>query len=101
MTIKLTPELEQYVREQVRSGAFPDENALIDAALTLLRLELSATPDVPGGVPWTHESLRAALQVGLDQLKRGESGPWDARAMKDRVRHQLERERATSAKRAG
>jgi Arc/MetJ-type ribon-helix-helix transcriptional regulator len=49
MEITLGPELEQYVREQVRSGVFPSESALIDAAWALLRLELASTPDIPGG----------------------------------------------------
>lgn len=101
MKITLSPQTELYIRELVEAGRFPDESAVVDAALKWLRLEQAATPDIPGGVPWTQETLRAALQVGLDQLARGESAEWNAQDIKDRVRRQLEREHAASAKRAG
>jgi putative addiction module CopG family antidote len=101
MEITLSPDAERIVRELIATGKFTDESAVVNAALTFMRLQQESTPDIAGGVPWTQESLRAALQAGLDQLARGESAEWDAQDIKDRVRKQLERESGASAKRAG
>lgn len=60
MTIQIEREHEQFVRELVAAGSFADEAAVIEEALSLLR---------------SREELRAKIQVGIDELDRGERIP--------------------------
>lgn len=92
MNINLSPELERFVREQVSVGNYADESAVVEAALLVHRLDHAGIPDVRGGVPWTPETLRAAIQVGVDQADRGEFVEFDADSVMRRVRATLERE---------
>jgi len=101
MEITLSLDAERFVREQVQEATYPDVSAVIEAAVSTWRLACASTPDVPGGEPWTKQSLRAAIQVGLDQLDRGECAEWNAQDIKDRVRRQLELERNPTEKKAG
>ena len=101
MRIKLTPEHERYVRELLEAGRYPDEGAVLQAALTALKLEDEVVPDIPGGVPWTTETLRAAVQVGAEQADRGEFVEGDAETVIRRVHQQLARERAQLDQKAG
>ncbi len=89
MEITLSPEAEQFVREQVQEATYPDVSAVIEAAVSIWRLACASTPDIPGEEPWTKESLRAAIQVGLDQLDRGECAEWDVEAIKAEGRRLL------------
>ena len=57
MTVQLSPELEHLVKKLVESGDFADEQAVFAEALRLLE---------------RRSELRAAIQVGLDELDRGE-----------------------------
>ena len=90
MNIKLRPEQARYVREQVEAGRYADEDAVVSAALAALQIDDDLIPDIPGGVPWTEETLRAAVQVGLDQLDRGECAEWDVEEIKAEGRRLLE-----------
>jgi antitoxin ParD1/3/4 len=65
MNVSLTPELEAFVQEQVKSGAYVSASEVVREGLRLLvhenalsKLEL--------------ERLRQQVQQGLDQLDRGE-----------------------------
>ncbi|MBA3405848.1 MAG: hypothetical protein H0U13_14400, partial [Gemmatimonadaceae bacterium] len=78
MNINLSPELERFVREQVDAGNYADESAVVEAALLVHRMDHAWIPEVRGGVPWTQETLRAAIQVGVDQADRGEVAEFDA-----------------------
>jgi len=60
MTIDLPPELEAFVRNELESGNYDSEGEVVSRAISLLR-ELK-----------THE-LRKQIQVGIDELDRGES----------------------------
>ncbi|HEV2294591.1 MAG TPA: hypothetical protein VGR35_12110 [Tepidisphaeraceae bacterium] len=90
MTVKLKPEHERYVRELVQAGRFPDEHAVVDAVLTAFRINDEPIPDIPGGVPWTEERLRAAVQVGIDEADRGECAEWDIEEIRAEGRRLLE-----------
>ena len=61
MSIELSPRQQSIIEHLVASGSFSDVPAAIDRAIQLLEL---------------HEqqigALRAKLQVGLDQIKRGD-----------------------------
>ncbi len=62
MTLTLTPELEAMIREKVDSGRYATADEVIEAAVRLL----DAQDD--------HLAmLRAKLQVGLDDLERGDT----------------------------
>ena len=62
MNITLTPELEKAVAEKVSSGGYADESQFI---CEVLRKTLSHEEE-------RNAWLQAELQIGLDQLDRGE-----------------------------
>jgi putative addiction module CopG family antidote len=81
MTIKLPPELEQYVREKIASGQFSDESHIITLALHYLKSSDDLFPD--------SEELRKLVAVGLDEADRGISEPWDPDEIKAEGRRLL------------
>jgi len=75
MNVTLDPELQAYVDKLVAEGHYPNADAAINHALNLCRLEDEF-------VDANREWLTREVQVGLDQLNRGESSDWDARTIK-------------------
>lgn len=70
MNVSLTPQLDQLVRAKVESGLYTSASEVVREALRLL--------DEQDRVRQQRlEELRAAIDVGLGQLDRGESTPWD------------------------
>jgi antitoxin ParD1/3/4 len=69
MNVTLTPELERFVTEKVKSGQYPDASRVICDGLTLLRLEEEQQGK--------HEELKREIQKGIDSLERGEGVPLD------------------------
>ncbi len=63
--VSLPDTLDGFVEQQVASGAFPDASEVVSAGLRLLqhRADRKAA---------RLERLRAAIQVGLDDLERGD-----------------------------
>ena len=61
MAIQLPPDIEARIQQKVADGAFPDADEVIREAMRLLDQQQRQ-----------FEELRAKLQVGLDQLDRGE-----------------------------
>ena len=63
--VSLPDTLDGFVEQQVASGAFPDASEVVSAGLRLLqhRTDCKAA---------RLERLRAAIQVGLDDLERGD-----------------------------
>jgi antitoxin ParD1/3/4 len=81
MSVTVSNEVENRVRPWVESGRYPSADAVILDALQLLEER-----DL--------ESLRAKLQIGIDQLDRGEGIPYTPELMaelrreaKERIRH--------------
>jgi antitoxin ParD1/3/4 len=70
MTIHLPADVQARIREKVARGDFPDAGEVIRAAMRLLDEEERQL-----------EELRAKLQIGLDQLDRGEGVPFTAELM--------------------
>lgn len=70
MNVSLTPELEKFVQELVKSGSYQTSSEVVRDALRLLeqRREENAAK-----VEW----LRKEIQMGLDSLDRGEGKPLD------------------------
>jgi antitoxin ParD1/3/4 len=65
MTVTLTPELEQFVAEQLKSGHYRSVDDLIAQSLGMLRAQEEFIE--------THASeLREKIAVGLDQIQKGQ-----------------------------
>src|ERR1043165_9560341 len=83
MNVSLTRELEDIVREKVESGMYGSSSAVLREALRLLHQrdqEQEARMD----------QLRREVAVGTRELDAGKSHPFDAEAMKRRVRRHLQ-----------
>lgn len=82
MNVSLTPELERLVAEKVASGMYHSASEVIREALRLLKERDE----------WRQhrlEELRREIAVGLEQADRGETRPFDAEGLKQRVRDRL------------
>ncbi|MGE5608384.1 MAG: type II toxin-antitoxin system ParD family antitoxin [Bacillota bacterium] len=75
MTISLSPELQRFVEEQVRSGRFVTADAAVAEAVRQMKEREEKLA-----------SLRREIQIGLDELDRGQGEPWDVEAMKADLR---------------
>lgn len=78
MDVRLKPELEAYVEEEVRSGRFSSAGEVIEAGLARLMLDPAVEPDA--------ETL-AAIDEAEAQLDRGEGIPMDEAFQRLRDRH--------------
>lgn len=65
MTIQLPPDVAERIRQKVARGDFPDAGEVVRAAMRLLEEQEQQLAH-----------LRSALQIGLDQLDRGEGIPF-------------------------
>ena len=89
MNVSLTPELERWVQDRVATGRYGSASEVVREALRLMQDQEQTLPQ------WLAET-RAKLQVGLDQLGRGEGIPGKA-AMADvrrRIKENRERDGA-------
>jgi antitoxin ParD1/3/4 len=82
MNITLDPELERFVQEKVRNGQCSSPEEVIQDALSAMRQQETLTAEDVA-------ELRREISMGLDQLDRGESAPWNAAMLKEKVRHKL------------
>ncbi len=79
MNVSLPPELEKFVQDKVEAGHYPTAGEVVRDALWLLR---------------EHDRFRQAraneireqIQIGLDELDRGEGAPLDIVAVKAEAR---------------
>jgi antitoxin ParD1/3/4 len=82
MNVSLTPELKRFVEEKLRIGQYQTADEMINNALSILReQEMLSAEDI--------SELRREISLGLEQLDRGESAPWDAAMLKDKLRRKL------------
>jgi len=82
MAIQLPAEIEASIRRQVERGRFPDAAGVVREAMRLLT-EYESDLD----------SLRAKIDVGIDEADRGETDEWTP-ALRDRLRmdaHEMHR----------
>jgi antitoxin ParD1/3/4 len=79
MNVSLSPELERFVEEKVRAGQYQTADDVISSALSILRQQESLSAE-------DIAELRREVALGIEQLDRGESAPWDATALKDKLR---------------
>src|SRR5262245_61381967 len=77
MSVTLTPQLENRIRQKIEAGPYRIAEEVDEEALSLLddRERLQA--------------LRAKLQIGLDELDRGESSEWMPELM-DQLRREAD-----------
>jgi antitoxin ParD1/3/4 len=61
MTVEIPPDLQQFVHQVIDNGSFKSETEVVGQALRLLQQRQQKI-----------EELRQEIQVGLDQLDRGE-----------------------------
>jgi antitoxin ParD1/3/4 len=79
MNVSLIPELELFVKEKIRAGQYQTVDEVINSALAVLQQqETVSVEDIA--------ELRREIALGIEQLERGESAPWNAAVLKDKVR---------------
>ncbi len=89
MSISVSPELERLIRAKVESGLYSSEAEVIRDALRALEER-----DRDGATKL--EALRRDIQVGLDQIDRGEVAPLDMDAIRAEVKARRADRRASS-----
>jgi putative addiction module CopG family antidote len=82
------PELEKFVEEQVRAGAYRSPEDVVNGALALLRGQAQTSAAEV-------EELRAAIAVGMGEADRGLSEPWNADEIAAEVERRMIGERKT------
>lgn len=73
MEIQLHPDTAQFIREQIEAGHYSDIDEVIQDAMNLLQNRKLSPEERAAKL----ERLRSDIQVGIDQLDRGESTPWN------------------------
>ena len=91
MNVSLTPELEKLVNERVRSGMYSSASEVIREALRLLNQQ-------EGVRQRKLEELRKEIQIGIDQIERGEGVPLDIGKIKSRLRKRLQEQKQLKAR---
>lgn len=86
LSINLSPDLERFVKEKVKTGQYPSATHLVSGALQALKTHERLTKSDVG-------ELRREIGVGIDQLDRGQSAAWNVRAIKARLRQSLKRKK--------
>jgi antitoxin ParD1/3/4 len=89
MNVSLTPELERLVNEKVESGLYQTASEVVREALRLLKERDQA-----------REQLRTDVQVGFDQLARGEGRVYDKISSRQLAERIKSRGRAARAKKS-
>ncbi|MFY0676304.1 MAG: type II toxin-antitoxin system ParD family antitoxin [Neptuniibacter sp.] len=79
MNVSLTPKLEAFVKNKVKSGSYNSSSEVIREALRLLE-QRDAQEQLK------LETLRAEIQKGLDSLETHGAKPLDIEALKQRAR---------------
>jgi len=71
MTIRLKPELAQFIDEQVKSGQYKSADDAVNAAVARAQMEEELRSEE------ISEEDIAAIEEGLAQIERGEVIPWE------------------------
>lgn len=80
MSVSLPPDLERFVEQQLAGGEYASENEILAEGLRLLRQQKTR-----------RDQLRAEIQIGLDELNRGEGEPLDMDRVREKVAQRLSR----------
>lgn len=76
MHVSLTTHLEEYVREKVESGLYNSNSEVVREALRLMG-ERDKLREI------RLEELRKEIQIGIDQIERGEYTEYDEHTLKN------------------
>jgi antitoxin ParD1/3/4 len=79
MQVSLTPALERFIEEKLKSGDFESASDVVGSALAMWKAQEELTSD-------DVDELRAQICVGLEQARRGENTPLDMNAIKEQAR---------------
>jgi len=90
MNVSLTPELEEFIEKEVKTGMYQSASEVIRAGLRLLKDDKAPKPRF---IVSSAEELEEKLLVGIRQLDRGEGIPGDVAAKQLRERAQARRKR--------
>jgi antitoxin ParD1/3/4 len=90
MNVSLTPELEDFIEQEVQTGMYQSASEVIRAGLRLLKEEKVPRPRF---MVSSAEELEEKLLLGIRQLDRGEGIPGSAAAKELRDRAQARRKR--------
>jgi antitoxin ParD1/3/4 len=90
MNLSLSPDLQKFVDEKVRSGQYDSPEAVVRTALALLKSQDDLTPD-------DVDELRRMLAPAIDRADRGEVEPWDV----EEIRAEVERRSNEKQQKAG
>ena len=71
MTVELTPQIEEFIREMVRSGKYRNALEVVSESLQLLDARDR------------RERLISAIAIGDEQISRGESTPWTSESINE------------------
>ena len=78
MTCVIPAEFREFIAQKVASGRYQSEEQLVSEALRLLREREQQL-----------QELRREIQIGIDELRRGEGTPLDFEDIKRRGRERL------------
>lgn len=81
-SLPLPPELREFLQTKMRTGEYASENEVVCEALTFLRER-----DQARAARLTE--LRRDIQIGLDQLDRGDCKPFNPHEIKAELRRRL------------
>ena len=88
MAITLSPELQQYVDEKVRSGEFASVDEVFAAAVRVMR-------NVEEALPSAEDDLRREIDLGLKDIEEGRVREWDFEELKQFIRSQAAGKKAS------
>ena len=91
MNVSLTPALEKLVNDRVRSGMYSSASEVVREALRLLNDQEKLRRQ-------KLEDLRKEIQIGIDQIERGEGVPLDIGKIKARLRKRLQEQNQSKAR---
>ena len=81
MSVSLPPDLEEFVRQELAGGGYSSEDEILLEGLRLLQERKKRL-----------QCIQSDIQIGLDQLDRGEGVPLDMDVVKEKVTQRLNEE---------
>ena len=70
MNIRIHPHLVEFIEKQIRKGRFDSADEVVNSALQHLSTHIEFPPE-------EIDDLKRELEIGLNELDRGDVVPWD------------------------
>lgn len=74
MDVTIHPDLQKFIEEQIMAGNYSTPDAVINSALAHLQNHVEFPPE-------DLDELKREIQVGIEELERGEGEEWDPEAL--------------------